>query len=167
MSLQARPIRSGRDAAIADGEQLAEAEVKTARDQLTNEVQKKEFDFALKAMELDQREADMRAPASNWRLSSARPLRWRPDNQRNSAMGPRRTRKARIPAPATLTASIGLTVPEDGGRHKKRMRASSWRPDKTFAGATMERPRRLPSDVLKTTDAPFYYDGICRLFRFH
>ena len=40
--------------------QLAEAEVKTARDQLTNEVQKKEFDLALKAMELDQREADMR-----------------------------------------------------------------------------------------------------------
>jgi hypothetical protein len=39
--------------------QLAEAEVKAARDQLTNEVQKKEFDLALKAMELDQREAEM------------------------------------------------------------------------------------------------------------
>ena len=39
--------------------QLAEAEVKAARDQLTNEVQEKEFDLALKAMELDQREAEM------------------------------------------------------------------------------------------------------------
>lgn len=39
---------------------LAEAEVQSARDQLTNEVQKREFDLARRAIELDKREEDLR-----------------------------------------------------------------------------------------------------------
>ena len=131
-------------AAGADGKTTAEAEVKTARDQLTNELQKKNSTSCVETMELDQREAE-HAPASSWRLSSARPLRWRPDNQRNSAMGPRRTSKNLwIPATSYADCVGGLTVP---GRRtaQKRMRASSWRPDKTCAGAMMAQPRQQPS----------------------
>ena len=85
----------------------------------------------------------------------------------NSAMGPRNFESLWIPATSYADCVDWADCPEDGGRHKKRMRASSLRPDKTFAGAMMETaPTATVGMLLKTTDAPFYYDGDLSSIRF-
>ena len=60
-------------------------------------------------------------------------------------MGPRRTSKAcGFQQLATLTASIGLTVPKTADGTKANA-CIIVRPDKTCAGVTMAQPRQQPS----------------------
>jgi hypothetical protein len=82
-------------------------------------------------------------------------------------MGPRRTSKAcGFQQLATLTASIGLTVPTtpDGTKANACIIVATgqnvrWRDDGTAPTATV-------GMLLKTTDAPFYYDGDLLAIRF-
>ena len=82
-------------------------------------------------------------------------------------MGPRRTSKAcGFQQLATLTASIGLTVPTtaDGTKANACIIVATgqnvrWRDDGTAPTATV-------GMLLKTTDAPFYYDGDLSAIRF-
>lgn len=82
-------------------------------------------------------------------------------------MGPRRTTKvAGFQQLATLTASIGLTVPTaaDGTKANACLLVATgqnvrWRDDGTAPTASV-------GMLLKTTDPPFYYDGDLNAIRF-